>query len=113
MGPSIDFNSYNNGQMNQDIMNQLIQAKANRFGPAVQQANAGLDKGISNFNNNNMLARMFGFGGGQGGGGGGQGGGIMSSMMGGAGGSGGAGAAGGAGASGAANGAWSYLGMMG
>lgn len=107
MGPSIDFNSYNNGAMNDQILNQLMQTKANRFGPAVQQANAGLDQGISNFNNNNMFARMFGFGGGQGGGGGGgQGGGIMNMM-------GGSGAGGSGGASGAAGGAWSYLGMMG
>ena len=122
MGPSIDFNSYNNGAMNDNILNQLMQTKANRFGPAVQQANAGLDQGISNFNNNNMFARMFGFGGGQGGGGGGgQGGGMMSGlgslggmMGGGAGGAGGAGAGAGSagGAAGAAGGAWSYLGMM-
>jgi hypothetical protein len=112
MGPSIDFNSYNNGMMNDNILNQLMQTKANRFGPAVQQANAGLDQGISNFNNDNMLARMFGFGGGQGGGGGGgQGGGMSIPGLGGMMGGGSAGGA--AGASGAANGAWSYLGMMG
>src|SRR5580692_155644 len=102
MGPSIDFNSYNNGIMNDQILQNLMQTKANRFGPAIQQANAGLDKGISNFNNNNLFACMFGFGGGQGGGGGGQGGGITSGlgslggmMGGGAGGAGAGGAAGG------------------
>jgi|HubBroStandDraft_6_1064221.scaffolds.fasta_scaffold514473_2 hypothetical protein len=107
MGPSIDFNSYNNGAMNDNILNQLMQTKANRWGPAIQQGNQGLNQGISNFNNNNLFARMFGFGGGQSGGGGGgvQGGGIMSQMapmMG--------GSSGGSGASGAANGLWSYVG---
>lgn len=121
MGPSIDFNSYNNGVMNDQILQNLMQAKANRFGPAVQQANAGLDKGISNFNNNNILARMFNFGGGQGGGGGGQGGGggmmsglgSLGGMMGGGAGAGTGGAAGSAaGGAGATGGAWSYLGML-
>ena len=110
MGPSIDINSYANPQQNNDLMNQLIQAKANRWGPAIQQGNQGLNQGISNFNNNNIIARMFGFGGGQGGGGGGAGGvAQLGGMMGGGGGAGAAG--GGSGASGAASGLWSYLGM--
>jgi hypothetical protein len=111
MEPSIDINSYANPQQNNNLMNQLINFKANRWGPAVQQGNQGLNQGISNFNNNNVMARMFGFGGGQGSGSGAGGVAQLGGMMGGGSGAGGA-AAGGGGAAGAAGGAWSYLGML-
>jgi hypothetical protein len=59
MQPSIDINSYANPQQNNDLMNQLIKFKANRWSQPVQQANQGLNQGISNFNNNNIFARLM------------------------------------------------------
>lgn len=117
MGPSIDFNSYNNGAMNDNILNQLMQSKANRWSPAVQQANQGLSQGVSDFNNNNIFNRLMGSIAGQGGsatapgGNGGQGGGMMGQMMPGMGG-GGSGGSGGSVAGTAASAGWAYLGMM-
>src|ERR1700743_3206883 len=46
--------------MNNNILNQLMQTKANRFGPAVDQANAGLTKGVDTFNQNNIFNRLLG-----------------------------------------------------